>query len=185
MLKHGRQKPGVALVVEGLIRSYLRSNPGRQVTVRYSRPGDALGLVQAMRGKVDVSAQAVSRVVLWTLSSRRLRERALEVAPLAVAIAEDCAARVADAIEELSFLAFGTVHQRVARHLLDLAAADGQGTLVAAVTPQELADATGSVREVVGRVLKDLDACEVTRRSPAGILVLDVARLDADARGEP
>jgi CRP/FNR family transcriptional regulator, cyclic AMP receptor protein len=184
MLKHSRVRPGLAIVVDGLVRSYLRSSPGRQVTVRYSRPGDTLGLVQVMRGKLDVNAQAVTRVALWALSPRRLRERALQSAALAMAIAEDCAARVADAVEELTSVAFGTVRQRVARHLLDLAIADGHARgLVAAVTPQELADATGSVREVVARVLKELDAARVTRRSLEGIAILDAARLDADARG--
>src|SRR6266567_1787389 len=35
--------PWAALVVRGLIRVYLSSPGGRQVTVRYARPGDVLG----------------------------------------------------------------------------------------------------------------------------------------------
>ena len=35
--------PRAALVVRGLIRVYLSSPGGRQVTVRYARPGDVLG----------------------------------------------------------------------------------------------------------------------------------------------
>ena len=36
--------PRAALVVRGLIRVYLSSPGGRQVTVRYARPGDVLGI---------------------------------------------------------------------------------------------------------------------------------------------
>src|SRR4051794_38984026 len=36
--------PQAALVVRGLIRVYLSSAEGRQVTVRYARPGDVLGI---------------------------------------------------------------------------------------------------------------------------------------------
>src|SRR5262249_52292166 len=104
--------------------------------------------------------------------------------PLAMAIAEDCAARVADAIEELAFATFGTVRQRVARHLLDLAAADEREDLIARATPKSLAEATGSVREVIARVLKDLDAAGVTKKTARGIVVLNAAKLDAEARGE-
>jgi CRP/FNR family cyclic AMP-dependent transcriptional regulator len=50
------------------------------------------------------------------------------------------------------------VRQRVAAHLLDLASAQQHpsGRLVARVSQQELANAAGSVREVVARTLRDL-----------------------------
>jgi CRP/FNR family cyclic AMP-dependent transcriptional regulator len=177
-------KPGLAIVVEGLVRSFLTSPERRQVTVRYARPGETLGLVQLLRGRLDVQAQAVTPVVLWAMSSRRLRGLALESAPLAMAIAEDCAERVADAADELALVTFGSVRQRVARHLLDLAAAEGEGgELVAVITPKRLADAAGSVREVVARVLRELDAAGTIRRSERTIAILDAARLDEEARG--
>ena len=48
------------------------------------------------------------------------------------------------------------MRQRAARHLLDLASEAQHGTeLRAAVSQQGLADAVGSVREVVVRVLRD------------------------------
>jgi CRP/FNR family transcriptional regulator len=182
-LTSGTAAPGLAIVVEGLVRSFMTSPQGRQVTVRYSRPGETLGLVQLLRARLDVHAQAVTRTVLWAMSSRRLRGVALQSAPVAMAIAEDCAERVADAADELALVTFGSVRQRVARHLLDLAAAEGHDhELVAIVTPRTLADATGSVREVVARVLRELDAAGVIRRSDRAVTLLDVARLDEEAR---
>jgi CRP/FNR family transcriptional regulator len=169
LLAQSQGRPRVAVVVEGLVRSFMKSPQGREVTVRYSRPGETLGLVQTLGARIEIEAQAVTTAVLWTLPSRRLRELAMASAPLAMAIAEDCAQRVVDATEELSYVTFGSVRQRVARHLLDLAAAEShESELVAPVTPQALADATGSVREVVARVLKELDATGVTGRSPRG-----------------
>jgi CRP/FNR family transcriptional regulator len=183
LLKQSKAKPGLSIVVEGLVRAFLRSPEGREVTVRYARPGETLGLVQLLGARLDVHAQAVTPTVLWMVSPRRLRELALESAPLAMALAEDCAERVADSAEELAQVTFGSVRQRVARHLLDLAAAE-EGALVARVNARTLADATGSVREVVARVLKDLEAAGVTGRSPVGVTILDAARLDAEGRGE-
>ena len=184
LIVQSQSRPRVAIVVEGLVRSFMKSPQGREVTVRYSRPGETLGLVQMLRARIDIDAQAVTATVLWTLPSRRLRELATASAPLAMAIAEDCAQRVVDATEELSYVTFGSVRQRVARHLLDLAAAESdESELVAPVTPQALADATGSVREVVARVLKDLEGIGVTGRSPRGVTIRDAARLDTEARG--
>ena len=42
--------PLAALVVRGLIRVYLSSPGGRQVTVRYARPGDVLGIAVLVGG---------------------------------------------------------------------------------------------------------------------------------------
>jgi CRP/FNR family transcriptional regulator len=177
------KKPGLTIVVDGLVRVFLKSPEDRQITVRYARPGETLGLVHFLRAKLEVHAQAVTDSVLWTISARRLRALAETSAPLAMAIAEDCAARVADAIEELSFATFGTVRQRVARHLLDLAAADEDDReLRADASPKILAEATGSVREVIARVLKDLEAAGITKKSAHGITILDATRLDEEAR---
>jgi CRP/FNR family transcriptional regulator len=174
---------GVVIVVDGLARVFVASGT-RQATVRYARAGETLGLVQLLGGALDVQAQAVTACSLWALPARRLRALANEHAPLAVAIAEECAARVADAVEELSLLTFGSVRQRVARHLLDLAAGETRGgELVARVTQQALADATGSVREVVARDLRGLEESGRIARSARGIVILDAAQLDADARG--
>jgi CRP-like cAMP-binding protein len=49
--------------------------------------------------------------------------------------------------------------------------------LVAAVTQQELADAVGSVREVVVRVLRDLRQDGIVRTQRDRIVLLDPARL--------
>jgi CRP/FNR family cyclic AMP-dependent transcriptional regulator len=51
--------PQAALVVRGLIRVYLSSPGGRQVTVRYARPGDVLGIAVLVGGPARTSVQTV------------------------------------------------------------------------------------------------------------------------------
>jgi len=172
----------VALVLEGLLRVFLISDAARQVTVRYARPGEMLGLVHLFGRDTGVHSQAVTPTAVWMLPPARLRALCEQHASLATAVAEECAARASDAIEELALLTFGSVRQRVARHLLDLAASQQKaGELIAAVTQQELADAAGTVREVVARVLKQLHQTGVTAGSDDGVVILDAARLDAEA----
>jgi CRP/FNR family transcriptional regulator len=67
------------------------------------------------------------------------------------------------------------VRQRIAAHLLDLASTQQrpQGDLVAHVSQQELADAVGSVREVVARVLRDLRLARLVATSPDRVHILD------------
>ena len=47
-------EPRAALVVRGLLRVFLASLEGRQVTVRYARPGDVLGIAVLVGGPVSV-----------------------------------------------------------------------------------------------------------------------------------
>jgi CRP/FNR family transcriptional regulator, cyclic AMP receptor protein len=71
---------------------------------------------------------------------------------------------------------------RVERHLLDLAAQprprrEAVAEIVVPITQQELADAVGTVREVVVRVLGELRRDGVVRTERNCIVILDPARL--------
>jgi CRP/FNR family transcriptional regulator len=66
----------------------------------------------------------------------------------------------------------------VARHLLDLASDQQQGTeLVARVSQQELADAAGTVREVVVPVLRELRRAGLVQTERSRIVLLQPEQL--------
>jgi CRP/FNR family transcriptional regulator len=83
---------------------------------------------------------------------------------------------------ELAGNTFASVRQRVARHLLDLAAARAAGsrTLTVTVNQQELANSVGSVREVVARILAELRAENLVRTSPDRVEILDPVRMSRE-----
>jgi CRP/FNR family transcriptional regulator, cyclic AMP receptor protein len=140
--------PQVALVVRGLLRVYLMSLEGRQVTVRYARPGDVLGIAVMVGGPASVGVQAVEPSNLFRISQRTLKAAARQDPRVSWAIAEELNRRLYETLEQTAVNAFGTVRQRVAGHLLDLASAQQQhphDRLAAQVSQQELADAVGSV----------------------------------------
>jgi CRP/FNR family transcriptional regulator len=178
--------PRAALVVRGLIRVYMTSLEGRQVTVRYARPGDVLGIAVLVGGPASVGVQAVAPSSLFRISSRALTAAARRDARVAWAVAEELNRRLYDTLQQTAVNAFGPVRQRVAAHLLDLASAQQQprGPLVAAVSQQDLADAAGSVREVVARVLRDFRVAGMVATSSDSILILDAARLHSES-GDP
>jgi CRP/FNR family cyclic AMP-dependent transcriptional regulator len=177
--------PGAALVVHGLVRVYLASVEGRQVTVRYARPGDVLGIAVLVGGPASVGVQAVEPSGLFRISSRTLTEAAHRDPRVSWAIAEELNRRLYDSLEQTAVNAFGSVHQRVAAHLLDLASAQQHpaGRLVAHVSQQELADAVGSVREVVSRALRDFRVAGMVATTADSVVVLDPARLYAESGG--
>ncbi len=171
--------PRTLLVVRGLLRVYMTSPEGRQVTVRYARDGDVLGIAVLVGGPADVGVQTLGEASLFWIDSRILRAAARRDAAVAWALAEELNRRLYETLQQTAINAFGSVRQRLAAHLLDLAAAQQrpQGRLVARISQQELADAVGSVREVVARVLRDLRVAGLVATSADGVHILDAARL--------
>jgi CRP-like cAMP-binding protein len=97
-------------------------------------------------------------------------------------IARGVSRRLAETCEELASTAFGTVRQRGARHLLDLAGLQQPGpSLVVPVSQQTIADSVGTVREVVARALSQLRSDGLVETRPSGIIVHDPVSLQAEA----
>jgi CRP/FNR family transcriptional regulator len=176
-------RPQAALVVRGLIRVFLSSPGGRQVTIRYARPGDVLGIAVLVGGPVNTDVQAVEASSVFRLSERTLVATAQRDPRVGWLLAQELSRRLYDVLEQTAVHAFGSVRQRVAGHLLDLASDEQHpnGRLVAPVTQQELADAVGSVREVVARTLRDLRTAGIVATEADSVVILDPARLHTES----
>src|SRR5215218_6961370 len=168
------EAPRAALVVEGLLRVYMTSPEGRQVTVRYARDAEVLGIAVLVGGPVNVAVQALAPSSLFRINARTLTRAARQDARVAWAVAEELNRRLYDTLQQTAVNAFGSVRQRVAAHLLDLASAQQRpdGRLVAQVSQQELADAVGSVREVVARVLRELRLARLVMTAPDSVVIV-------------
>jgi len=173
---------GLAVVLDGLLRVYMHASDCRQVTVRYVRAGDLLGVPALVGGPAPVFVQAVVNSAAFFFDAGRVKRAARADASIAWAFAEESVHRLYDVLEELAGNAFASVRQRVARHLLDLAASrpapgSGDGRLTAFVSQQDLANSVGSVREVVARVLAELRVERLVRTSPGRVEILDPVRM--------
>jgi CRP/FNR family transcriptional regulator, cyclic AMP receptor protein len=93
----------------------------------------------------------------FSIDQRELIAAVRQDARVAFTLTEELNRRLDDTLQQTAHNAFGSVKVREASHLLDLAGSDGAPgeRLVAVVSQQELADAVGSVREVVARTLRE------------------------------
>jgi CRP/FNR family transcriptional regulator len=184
----GDRERHVELVVQGLIRVHASAPDGRTLTIRYCRPGGLMGILSLYSEPflMPATTQAVVDSELLGIDPdlvRRLADRDVRVAK---ALLLELTERVAALTAEIGGSAFSTVRQRVARHLLDLATQRQQGSeLTAQVSQQELADAVGTVREVVVRTLRELRHEGVLETRRGGIGVLAPQRLLAEAYPGP
>lgn len=178
--REGDAVPHLELVVSGLVRVYVSAPDGRTMTVRYCRPGSLLGAATLFAAGFSMPAtiQALVDSELLAMRSAVVVRLAGQDVRLARALLGETSERALAFAAEVAGSAFATVRQRVARHLLDLAADHQQGTdLVAPISQQELADAVGTVREVVVRVLRELRAEGIVHTARGEIVIRDPERL--------
>jgi CRP/FNR family transcriptional regulator len=178
--REGEPGAHLELVVGGLVRMYVVAPDGRTLTIRYCRPGAVMGtaslFVPGFMMRSTMQALVASDVIV--LRPGVVRALVNRHQPFAIALLEELSTRVVAFIGELHHSAFATIRQRLARHLLDIAAERQQGTdLVVDLTQQELADAVGTVREVVARVLRDLRAEGMVGSTRDRIVIRAPARL--------
>lgn len=180
-LYYEEDEPRCGLVITGLIRVYMASPDGRQITVRYARAGEMLGVAALVGGPAPVSVQILTDVTLLMLNVRTLQVSGQTDPQVGWLMAQEVTRRLYDTLEALAGNAFGSLRQRLARHLLDLAASRQQGqSLLVKATQQELADAVGSVRPVVARIIRDLRAEGLITTSSDGIVILKPGELHAE-----
>src|SRR5258708_6449883 len=174
--RYGEGRPGV--VLDGVIRCYLTAWDGREMTLKYVRPGDFVGIVALFVDEMPSITQQALETTTVLYFDQPPFERALgsDVALVRV-VAEQLARGFVTSSDTAEELAFGTVRQRVAGQLLRLSSLCKDRVLVARVTQQQLADAVGSVRQVVARAIAELRDAGVIRTSPGKIVILDQAAL--------
>jgi CRP/FNR family transcriptional regulator, cyclic AMP receptor protein len=165
--------PRTLLVVRGLLRVYMTAPEGRQVTVRYARAGDVLGIAVMVGGPANVGVQTLAPSSLFRIDPQTLTAAAHRDARVSWALAEELSRRLYETLRQTAINTFGSVRQRVAVHLLDLASAQQlpRGRLVARVSqasgPLRLVAPLAASR-VKDAVAANLDALkEILERSAA------------------
>ena len=176
-----------AAILGGVVRLYTETATGRQVTARYARPGDLIGLASALASMEAWRAEAVTDVTLAPLSAERLRTLAMRQPEFAWAVAREVS---------LTWVSMwtaaagdhGTMLSRIATHLLEASLQTPDGRVIARVSHQRLAEAAGTAREVVTRILGTLRDAGLIETRRGTIVVADtegVARVAAGDDVEP
>lgn len=172
----------VGLIISGQARVKVTSRDGREATVRYIGPGQVVGLPAAISQGSPLGADAITECEVALFNVTTVRSLAKTDAAVSWQFAQMMCQIAYEIAEFSSGNLFLPIRQRVSRHLLDLAVKTPDGIFVQ-VDQQGIADAIGSVREVVARTLRQLKDEGVTERAPGGLKLLDLAALHSIAAG--
>jgi CRP/FNR family cyclic AMP-dependent transcriptional regulator len=177
------ESPSLALIRAGLVRVFIGTDGGRQQTIRYARPGDLIGLAPLLGGSRAWSAEAIVQTTISQPTLEQLRAAAALHPELPWLIAEDLATWACVGVAALADSSSQSMVTRVARHLEAIALRGPDGRAVARISHQRLADAVGTVREVISRQLQALRADGVIETQPGRVILVDEDRLADIAEG--
>ncbi len=185
VLDEGESCDGLTFVVTGRVKVFKLSADGREQVVKILGPGHTFNDVPLFDGGANpasVAALDASTVGLIPATDvHAIVERDRRVTRAVIRL---LAARLRALTVLVEDLAFRGVVARVARLLLDCAHGDsalleGAETACTALTQQQIAGMTGTVREVVQRALKVLEREGAVRMERARVVVVDVDALAA------
>ena len=177
------QTPRIALIGAGLVRVFLLTSAGRQLTIRYARQGELIGLAAHLARTDQWNAEAITDTSLKVLTLEQLRVAATHDPELPWRVAEHVATWSVETLNSIADTGGQSMTVRVARHLREIALREPDGRAVAHISHQRLADAVGTVREVVSRELNTLRRRGIIETSTGSVIVIDEARLANLAMG--
>ena len=163
IIKEGDPSRDLFYIIEGSVSVLVEDDKGHEIVLAYLNPGDFFGEIGLFdeEHKRTAFVRARSKCEIAQISYDRLVSLHEIFAELMFSIASQLAIRLRRTSRKVSDLAFTDVKGRVARTLLDLcrepdAMTHPDGMLIR-ITRQELGRIVGCSREMVGRVLKDLE----------------------------
>lgn len=154
-------------LISGSVTVQVEDHKGREIVLAYLNAGEFFGELGFFNDNANRTALVRARVPceVGLLSYEAARRLADEYPGLLLALTAQVAARLRKMNRKFSNLAFMDVSGRIARTLLDLgrepdAISHPQGRLIR-ITRQELGRVVGCSREMVGRVLRELEQRDV------------------------
>jgi len=160
IVEQGKKSNCLAIVLTGRARVVTTDTRGREVILATMNPGDYIGemsLIDNQPHSATVRAEVQTDVLI--LGRVEFARCLPENTSMAYAVMKGLVQRLRHADRKIESLALMDVYGRVARALLEFAqtGSDGVLTIRDRVSRQDVAKMIGASREMVSRVMKDLE----------------------------
>lgn len=146
------------IVINGRLKVLMSDEQGREVILSILGPGEFFGEM----GLLDDSPRSATVMTLepcdlLTISKTDFKRRLAENFDLSLMVMRGLVKRLREADQKIGSLALMDVYGRVARLLLEMAEdVGGEKVVVKKMSKQDIAKMIGASREMVSRVMKDL-----------------------------
>ena len=161
------------LVLSGRLKVMMSDSDGKEVILSILGPGEFFGEM----GLIDDEPRSASVVTieaceLLSITKRDFKRCLAENFEMAMAVMRGLVKRLREADRKIGSLALLDVYGRVARLLLDMAEnVDGEKIVTKRLPKQDIAKMIGASREMVSRVMKDLQSGGYIEVRPGSIFL--------------
>ena len=158
LIREGDVADCLYVVMSGRVKVMMGEADGKETILSILGPGDFCGEM----GLIDDNPRSASVIAieacdLLALTRQAFRKCLVENAGLAMAVMRVLVRRLREADRKIGSLAMLDVYGRVARLLLDMSdLVDGKRVVTRRLTKQDIAKMIGASREMVHKVMKDL-----------------------------
>jgi CRP/FNR family cyclic AMP-dependent transcriptional regulator len=163
------------VIISGRLKVMISDDEGREVILAILGPNEFFGEM----GLIDDAPRSASVVTIepcevLALSKRDFKKCLEENFEMAMTVMRGVVKRLREADQKIGSLALMDVYGRVARLLLEVAETiDGQKVVTKKLAKQDIAKMIGASREMVSRVMKDLQAAGAIEVRAGSIFLKD------------
>lgn len=193
IIRQGDPAGELYYIIRGSVTVLLEDEKGHEIVLAYLNPGEFFGEIGLFNEDASRTAlvRARTECEIAQIGYRKLKALTEIYPDLIIAMTSQLARRLRNTNRKLGDLAFMDVYGRVARTLLDLCEQPDAMThpdgMQVRVTRQELSRLVGCSREMVGKVLKDMEDQKHISAIGKNIVVLGVRprrpQIASDGRG--
>ena len=160
IVEQGKKSNALFIMLTGRARVVSTDNRGREVILATPKPGDHVGEMSLIDNEPhSATVQAEIQTDVLELARQDFARCLPENTSMAYAVMKGLVQRLRHADRKIESLALMDVYGRVARALLEFAIPDADGQLVIRdkISRSDIAKMVGASREMVSRVMKDLE----------------------------
>ncbi len=154
----GDQIDSLYIVISGRLKVMMSDSEGKEVILSLIGPGEFFGEMGLIdEGPRSASVVTIEPCELLSISKRDFKKCLSENVEMSMAVMRGLVHRLREADRKIGSLALLDVYGRVARLLLDMSEdVNGQKVVTKRLPKQDIAKMIGASREMVSRVMKDL-----------------------------
>ncbi len=175
VVEQGRKSNALFILLNGRARVLTADTRGREVILAVLESGDYVGEMSLIDNEPhSATVRAEIQTDMLVLQRSDFARCLPEGSTLAYAILRGLVRRLRNADRQIESLALLDVYGRVARTLLDMAETDAEGVQIIRhkVSRQDMAKVVGASREMVSRVMKDLEEKGVIETQDNGSVII-------------
>src|SRR5690349_24054491 len=174
IVEQGEKSNTLFIILTGRVRVVTSDKRGREVILATLNPGDYIGEMSLIDNEPhSATVRAEVQTDMLILGRAEFARCLPENSSLSYAIMRGLVHRLRAADRQIESLALLDVYGRVARTLLDMSEMDGELKIIRnKVSRQDLAKVVGASREMVSRVMKDLESRGMVQTQENGWVVI-------------